>query len=266
VHAAAAVAETYPFADGVARMTQLATIELARGPAPALDDTWLRAVLERRMVRAEFDDGVKLPSELREAILAIAKRHDGLVLHLLTDSPTLFFLGKFQELADTTVFNRDAFALELGEWLIPNDSNAALGMRGREFGLDDAVTRHFHRGLLRQEPLLPDEIAGLAKAGNLGIRSASAVGVITVAEDGVPQRLAAGRAFEEIALALGRAGFVTSMHAGITEVDSAGLALRGRLRTHARPTVVFRIGVPLRPEEGRRPHSSRPTLMDVVVE
>jgi hypothetical protein len=55
------------------------------------------------------------------------------------------------------------------------------------------------------------------------------------------------------------------MHAGITEVDTASLALRGRLRTRRRPDVVFRVGRPLRPEDEARPHSSRPHLRDVLL-
>ncbi len=247
-------------------LAEVATLRFLKGDAPPLDPTWLLAMRRRKTVRAEYDEGVPLPPELAEELCRRASALDpGLTLHVVTDSPTRFFLGKFQELADSTVINRERFAREMGDWLLENDSAAWLGMRGREFGLDDETARRMHRGLQGLERLLPDETAGFAKAGSLGMRSSSAVAVITVNKDDLAHRLAAGRAFEEIALRLWLDGFCTAMHAGITEVEPPNLALRGRLRTTHRPTVVFRIGKPLHPLEGDRPHSSRPLLDAVLV-
>jgi hypothetical protein len=198
-----------------------------------------------------------MPGEL---VGVVTRIHSGLTLHLLTDAPTLLALGKFQELADSTVINREGFARELADWLLPNDSDAMLGMRGREFGLSDASAVRFREGLAGRGPLLPDETVAFAKAGNIGMRSSSAVAVISVARDDVEHRLAAGRAYEELALLLALEDFSVAMHAGITEVEAPNMALRGRLRTFQRPTVVFRIGRPLRKEDGERPHASRPAL------
>jgi hypothetical protein len=229
------------------------------------DPGWLAAMLKRASVRAEYDSQVKLPTHLIAALESTVSEYDGLRLHLLQDSASLLFLGKFQEAADTTVCNREAFARELGTWLLPNDSSASVGMRGREFGLSDDVARRMHLGLRRELPLQPDEVAGFARSSNIGMRSASAVAILTTTDDSVNQRLAAGRAFEKMALVLLRHDFHTAMHAGITEVEVPNLALRGRLRTTARPTVVFRIGRPLRPEDALRPHSSRPQLEDLLI-
>jgi hypothetical protein len=215
----------------------------------------------RRMVRAEYDGRQSLDPALADSLRRAATQlHPGLTLHLLTDAPTRIALGKFQEAADATVINRQRFARELGDWLLPNDSAAPVGMRGREFGLSDDAARHFHRGLRGEERLLPDETAGFAKAGNLGMRTATAVAVLTAERDDLPHRLAAGRAFQAIALRLSGAGWAVAMHAGITEVEAPNLALRGRLRTLHRPLVVFRLGVPANAEDGNRPHSSRPPL------
>jgi hypothetical protein len=217
------------------------------------------------MVRAEFDERVKLePSLAQELVSLTASVHAGLALHLISDAPTLLALGKFQELADSTVINRTAFARELAEWLVDNESDRALGMRGREFGLSDEAARRFHNGLAGTGPLLPDETVAFAKAGNIGMRSSSAVAVVTAARDDVEHRLAAGRAFEAMALRLTLGGFSVAMHAGITEVEAPNMALRGLLRTFQRPLVVFRVGRPLRSADGERPHSSRPRLADIL--
>jgi hypothetical protein len=245
----------------------VATLRLERAASPSSnrEPDWVHAMLARKMVRAEFDERVKLDQTLAAELVAIVRQtHPGLTLHLLTDSPTLLALGKFQELADSTVINRVAFARELSDWLLDNDSDGAVGMRGREFGLANDAARRFREGLAGRGPLLPDETVAFAKSGNLGMRSASAVGVITAQRDDVEHRLAAGRAFEELALRLTLAGMSVAMHAGITEVEAPNRALGGRLRTFHRPTVVFRLGRPLRAVDALRPHSSRPRLSDVT--
>jgi hypothetical protein len=241
------------------------TIDAGDSAATPRSVEWVRAMLARKMVRAEFDERVKLDTALESEIISIANHaHPGLSLHVISDAPTLLALGKFQELADSTVVNRPLFARELAEWLVENDSDRPVGMRGREFGLSDDAARRFRDGLAGRGPLLPDEIVAFAKAGNVGMRSSSAVMVITAARDDLEHRLAAGRAFEEMALRLVLGGFSVAMHAGITEVDAPNLALRGRLRTFHRPTVVFRAGKPLRAVDGQRPKSSRPLLSDVL--
>jgi hypothetical protein len=246
------------------RYTHVANVRFRPGGAP-LGDAWVRAMLTRKVVRAEFDQQIKLDPDLPAALSAIVTRHPGLELHLITDAPTLLFLGKFQELGDATVVNRDRFAIELGHWLIEDHASDHVGMRGAEFGLSPEATRRMRLGLLRQGELLADETAAFAKVGNIGMRSSSAVAVITVDDDAPAQRIAAGRAYEEIALLLEQRGLRNAMHAAITEVDGPNLALRGRLRTRRRPTVVFRMGRPLRAEDGRRPHSSRPHLRDLLL-
>jgi hypothetical protein len=246
------------------RTEPVARVRFRAGGAPR-GEAALRAMLTRKVVRAEFDDGVRLPEDLPASLAAIVARHAGLELHLVCDPASLLFLGKFQELADTTVVNRDRFALELGAWMLEDDASATVGMRGREFGMSPEATRRMRQGLLRLAPLLPDEIAGFAKVGNVGMRSSSAVAVVTVEDDGTAMRVAAGRAYEEMAILLEERGFRTAMHAGITEVDAPNFALRGRLRTRRRPEVVFRIGRVLRAEDGTRAHSSRPHLRDVLV-
>ena len=249
-----------------AAIVPVATLGFTPGAGTRVRDVAVvRAMLSRKMVRAEFDERVKLdPAIVAELASLTRSIHAGLTLHVLTDAPTLLALGKFQELADSTVINRTTFARELAEWLLANDSDAFVGMRGREFGLDDASTRRFRDGLAGVGPLLPDETAAFAKAGNIGMRSSSAVLVVTTARDDLEHRLVAGYAFEAMALRLTLAGMSVAMRAGITEVDAPNMALRGRLRTLHRPTVVFRTGKPLRAPDGVREHSARPRLADVA--
>lgn len=247
-------------------------IEIARvrfsqrtSAADAGEPDWVGACIGRKIIRAEYDERLALESEVLLELERIGTEFPGIGVHVIRDTPTLLFLAKFQELADTTVLNRDQYALELGEWLIEDHDDSSRGMRGAEFGLSPEMTRRFHQGLLRQIELLPDEIAGFAKASNTAIRSSSAIVVLTVESDTLARRLDAGRLYEELALRLWLRGWCTAMHAGITEVDAPNLALRGRLRTRWRPTVLFRIGRPLRESDWHRPHASRPLLSKLML-
>jgi len=243
----------------------LATVHFSSAdPSSAPPTEWRELMRRRKMVRAEYDRA-PLPDALVEELDAATAAHEGLGLHLITDGPTKLFLGKFQELADATVINREGFARELGHWLLANDDPSDRGMRGWEFGLALEPARRFHLGLKGELSLLPDETAGFAKAGNIGMRSASAVGVLTAAADDAEHWLTAGRVYQRIALVLLREGFVAAMHAGITEVTAPNMALRGRLRTRSRPVVVFRTGRPVHPADGQRPHASRPPLASVLL-
>lgn len=257
--------ELGPAASGEPELVPLATLRVSGAPNPTGPRDWLGLMRRRKMVRAKYDESVELPKSLADELSSTVAAHDGLRLHLISDAPSLLFLGKFQELADSTVINRAGFARELGEWLLENDSAAFLGMRGQEFGLSDEAARRFHLGLRGELELLPDEAAGFAKASNLGMRSASAVGVITVESDDLAHRLAAGRAFQEVALSLLRHDFVVAMHAGITEVEAPNMALRGRLRTRWRPNVVFRTGRVREARDGAYPHASRLRLESVLL-
>lgn len=258
--------EVLPIAHGGARYTELARLSFERTASERFDARWLNAMIARKSVRADFDPQVAISDELAQEMKFLIAKYPHTRMNLLTDAVSLVALGKFQELADTTVYNRERFARELGQWLLENDDESSLGMRGSEFGLSDESARRFHRGLRGEAQLLPDEVAGLAKSANKALRSASAVVVLTVDEDSTCTRLEVGRAFGELGLLLQMHGFVTAMHAAITEVEAPNLAMRGRLRTRWRPSVIFRAGTPARVEDGLRPHSSRPPVTELILD
>lgn len=247
------------------RSVNVATLTLS-DPVEPLPASVLESMLARKVVRAEFDERVSVEADLAAQVVRVASALDPrIAVHWIGDAAGRAFIGKYQEVGDATVLNRPSFARELGEWLLPNDSDATVGMRGREFGLSDEAARRLSAGLVGRERLLPDELAGFAKAGTVLMRSASAIVVLGVSEDEVTQWVAAGRIYQRMALLLGEHGYRTALHAALVELEAPNQALRGRLRTAARPTVVFRVGKPLRPEDDQRPHSARPPLASLVV-
>jgi len=251
---------TGPLSNSERRHVPLMMLRFREGTKLANPIDWIDLMRRRKMVRAEYDQSFQLNNSLAEQLQKVVGGRKGLQLHIITDPSALIALGKLQELADNTVINRVSFARELGDWLLENDDQSTIGMRGREFGLSDDAARRFHRGFKGEIPLFPDETAALAKTGNIGIRTSSAVGIVTVAQDDLEHRLAAGWAFEEVSLRLLCEQFVVSVHAGTIEVEASNLALKGHLRTRNRPVMLFRIGKPRRQEDGLRPHSSRPRL------
>jgi hypothetical protein len=254
------LSQTGPWSNSERRHVPLMMLRFRKAAPPANSIDWIGLMRRRKMVRAEYDGSIQLSNALVEQLQKVVAERKGVELYLITDPSALIALGKLQELADNTVINRVGFARELGDWLLENNDLSTIGMRGREFGLSDEAAQRFHRGFKGQISLFPDETAALAKIGNIGIRTSSAVGVITVAQDDLEHRLAAGWAFEEVCLRLLCEEFVVSVHAGTIEVEASNLALKGRLQTRNRPVMFFRIGKPRRPEDGQRPHSSRPRL------
>ncbi|MEO8182477.1 MAG: hypothetical protein ABI895_26875 [Deltaproteobacteria bacterium] len=260
-----AASRVLPHRPQEARYTRVARVRFQRGTALE-PEAVLLAMIERRSVRADYNAAVALPAALMAALNDLMRsQYPELEFHLVHDPRTLGFLADLQELADSTALSREEFTTELGNWLIENDSDSPLGMRGREHGLSDELTQSVQARLLSEIRLRPEEVSGLARGANIGIRSSSAVGIIVAPRDDLQHRVLAGRAFEDLVLTLHQRGFVTAMHAAITELESPNLALQAQLGTLGRPVVVFRMGQPLEPRDARRPHSARPSVSDVTL-
>ena len=243
-------------------------VRLARiGFEPGGEDApgWVETMLLRKVVRAEYD-GQPLDPSLAQRLRSVAGYRHGLALHLVSDEPTLCRLGRLDVAAESILFPRAGYAAEMGEWLLPNDHPSPLGIRGRELGLSDEAALRLHLGLAQHGPHRNALVSPLLTASDAMMRSASAIGILTVPRDDLARRIAAGRAYEEIALLLTREGYATSIHCAMTDLAAPRLALKSRLDTSERPALIFRIGHPLRAEDGRRPHSARPPLEHVLLD
>lgn len=257
-----------PFRNGEERYTHIAKVHfLPSNDKHHVESKWLQAMLKRKVIRAEFDSTKKLPDDIIQHLTETVKTdYSYISFHLITDKFRIHSLGKFEELAMRTVVENEKFALELGEWLLPNNETIPHGMRGREFGFDDAYAQRIHKGLLQEERLLPDEIAAFGTGGKIMMNSSPAIGVITVQQDIPSQQIEAGKFFEYTSLLLQQHQFAIAVHAGITEVDYVNRMFAVALRTRERPTVVFRIGKPLHEEDWERPHSARPLLEEILLD
>ncbi len=255
-----------PFEEKGKRYARIAKLTLKKG-SRTLEKKWIAAIINRKVVRSEYDERKKPSEIIKKQLQQLSKKlFRSLSLRIITDKAEIYKLGKFEEMATRSVFENDRFALELGSLLLPNkNKNSVIGMRGQEFGFDDQFSERIHKGLLHEIRLLPDEIAALATGGKIAMKSSPAIGIISVSEDSIEQRIYAGALYEYIALLLSMNGFFTAFHAGIVEVDRVNRMLSVFLKTVERPTVVFRIGKPLNSKDLNRPHSARPQIEEVLL-
>ncbi|MBI4066983.1 hypothetical protein HY407_01265 [Candidatus Gottesmanbacteria bacterium] len=260
-----------PYQPDQKRYTHFVRVSFSKGILPSPKDiSFLYAMKERKVIRAEWDENIKL-SDLMvlEMKRLISKRYIGVHLSIITDFQTKQLMAVFQEQSMGTVMNNNDFALELGKWLLPNNSKSTVGIRGSDFGLSYKSGVRFHKGLLRKQRLQPIEIQNFAKGEKDIVRSASGIGVISVEHDTPELRVAAGEGFEDIALYLHLRGYFTSIHAATTEVDIGTALIKARLMVYnrkdeGRPTVVFVIGQPKIAQDKLRSHSSRPMIEDII--
>lgn len=227
----------------------------------------LRALRDRKVIRAEFDAAERLPSAVAREMTEVAGRDEGVRLHVFDDERQKFSWAKLDELAMKHKLEDRAFRQELGRSLLPNDDRAsARGMRGHEFGIDDRLAIVLPAQLRGHEAMAGDLLAFMARASRTGLTSSSAVCVISCMQLTPLAVIAAGRAYQRCALVAFRHGFAHAVHTAVCEVSHARAMSKALLLQGASPAVIFRVGRPLHASDWERPHSSRPLLDHVLLE
>lgn len=219
----------------------------------------LKAIKERRVNRGEYRSDKRIPEEVNEVLKKIAKER-GVDLNFITDAPTRFSIAQIQYMADKFVVALNSFREELGEFLLPNDTQSGKGMPGSTFGMQDSLALEVHEKLKRKGQFDPDLAHGIAQGDYDGICSAQLLGIISIDKDDPAGWISAGRTFQKIALTAEMNNLAVAVHAAIVEVSVFNSALRLRLgNLRSRPTVIFRMGYPTR----RYPHSPRLNIGEV---
>jgi hypothetical protein len=244
------------------------TLELSRAGdfAQEPDFRALEALIERQVVRAEYDRALTLPAELAAALEAAVAAVAGVSLLVFQTSAQKFAWAKLDEMATKHELEQAPFRAELGAWLLSNrDVTSTRGMRGHEFGLDDAMTSKLRAELSGDVPLETDQLANLARASRIGIVSSSALGVLSTRDDAADGAMLVGRAFQRAAVTLVQHGFSCALHTAICQVPYVRAMAQASLTRGARPKLLFRMGKPLSVEHARRPRSSRPPLEELLL-
>lgn len=212
----------------------------------------LDAIKSRRMNRSKFNPLQNIPKELVDRIKTVVE-HEGLVLNVITDTPTKFALAEIQYSADRSVIAINNFRKELGDFFLPNDTNQGIGMPGNTFGLSDEMAKYAHQEFGGSGPFDPDLAFGMAISGRDGLKSSPLIGIISVPEDSPLWWIKTGMVFGELALEAEISGLSVAVHAAMVEVEMFNRLLKIRLKQNHRPTVIFRMGY----TSEQRPHSPR---------
>ncbi len=222
------------------------------------DRELLNTMKARSMNRNEYDPTKPVPSAVIDWITGTAQSM-GLEAQVITDMPTILAISDFQYMADSTVVMKTRFRNELSKFFLVNDSPEGRGMPGTTFSLNDATAFSLKQELGKIGPVNPGKMAGFARSSRNGIRSSSALFVVSAPEDTPRWWLAAGMAFEKAILFAQSNGLSVAVHAGIIEVGLANQMLRLRLKSSGRPTMLFRMGY----AKEKMPHAPRLSVDEV---
>lgn len=232
----------------------LATVKLSRSGKAQLteqDLVTLGAIRDRRMNRSKYLSQ-PIPEDFVRGLQENAAACEVNCV-ALTDRSTRLAISELQYMADRAVIAFPAFRHELQRFFLRNDSNAPRGMPGATFGLSDEMTAEIVRDLGTPGLFNADWSNGFASAGRDGIRSAPLIAVVTSERDSTPAWLRVGAFFQRTAVQAQSRGLSVAVHAALIESMGLNALLRARLRTLARPILVFRVGF----ASQVRPHAPR---------
>jgi hypothetical protein len=225
----------------------------------------LASMVQRRTMRTEFDSTVRIPPELRADLEQAASEGPLVRLSIFESNADKFAWGKLDELATKHKLEERQFRHELGRWILPNDdAHSARGMRGREFGLEDRLSRDLPAQLRDERPIAADQLTFMSRAGRVGLCSASAVCVLSCPGTGVADAVDVGRVFQRCWLRATMRGFYAAVHTAICHVPHTRAMSSATILKSCQPDVIFRIGKPLNAADAQRAHSSRPRLQDLL--
>ena len=247
------------------RYVPLARLQCIISQQNALPSDLYKAIITRKVMRAEFDPQHPIP---KDVIKKLEHAADGrkTKLHIITDAVRRLCIAEFQGQADGFVINSPKFSCELGDWLLPNSTDSSLGMPGAGFGLKSAEALRIHNGLLGKAPLEPEDGLKFALGGKIGMEKSPMICCITIPKDDPLHWIEAGRSFERMFLTLESCGLSVAVHAGIVEVPLVSRIFGATLGTIRRPAVLFRTGYVKDVENKKRPHTPRLPLEKIILQ
>lgn len=242
----------------------IANIVIDESNETTKQNSFIKHIFNRKVIRAEYDQSIPLGGGLTDQLLKIIPDEE-IKLHLVTDHIRKQTIAEFQGQADNFVINSKKFSKELGEWLLPNNTNSGVGMPGNTFGLSNKQAQRIHEALMGISSLEPEDGLKFATAGKLGMEKASGIGFLTTKKDEPIFWVKAGEIFEEIFLTCNANGYQIAVHAGIAEVPLVNKMFAATLGTMRKIMLVFRIGKPKRPDDLNWPHSPREKIEKMIV-
>ncbi len=163
------------------------------------------------------------------------------------------------------MINSKKFSRELGEWLLPNDTDSPVGMPGAGFGLQDAQATRLHEALLGKRDMEPEDGLRFSLAGKHGMEKSPCIAFLTVEKDDPAHWLETGKTMETMFLTFAAAGIQTAVHAGVVEVALINRMFAASLGTTRRISALFRAGYIKNKKDLERPHAPRLPVSNIIL-
>ena len=246
------------------KIINIANIIFTPTPSEQAEESLYQAMFKRKAIRTEYNLDEKLPESFIKDLEQICD-NTGTKLHSITDPVRRMSIAEFQGQADGFVINSKKFSKELGDWLLPNDTESFVGMPGSGFGLDQEQSIRLHEALLGKRPLEPEDGLRFSAGGKIGFEKSPYIGFITGEKDDIKHWLETGKAFEKIFLNLTAQGYALAVHAGVVEVALINKMFAMTLGTTKKILMLFRAGKIKKEEDNNRPHSPRLLIEDIII-
>ncbi|WP_284014114.1 Acg family FMN-binding oxidoreductase [Halobaculum litoreum] len=213
----------------------VARVEVGPGGNPHRDVALFDRITERYTDHRPFR-WTPVPTPVVERVRDEVADFD-VSLRLVREERPKRAIAELQAAADRAQMGSEAYRRELGRWI----GNGALGDSWPFARVGRAAVTHLNVG------------GREARRNAALIESAPAVAVLSTADDDRGSRVAAGRAFQRVALVASAAGLAVHPMSQILERPARRETLRGLLDLDARPQHLFRLGF----ADGSRRHTPR---------
>ena len=220
-------------------------------------------IFSRKSIRTQFQNGSHILDTVIDELLSEAAPEDSLKLYC--DQQDISRIAELQHQADSYVINDPAFSTELGNWLLPNETERLTGMPGFTFGLSDKEASRIHMGLLQVTSLNPSDTLKMGLAGKTGIEKSSLIGVIFQNEDSIESWVNSGQKLQRSLLILESHSIQCSIYAGIIEVPLLKRMLETTFESNKTACALFRAGFVQNENDLNIPQSPRQPVRDLVV-
>jgi hypothetical protein len=181
----------------------------------------ITSLTTRRINRAEYQKGKIVP----EKVIKKLDRLSNSMAKLRIYSKSILDFAQVQAFADGYVANDTAFSRELGDWLVPPDSRAGLGMPTDTFLMTANQGRDVINQLKGNIPYRANTVLSLVRNTEKGIESASFLAYITTKQNSPRHWLEAGKLVGLAANILEANGISMAIHAGLAEVAASRMFL-----------------------------------------
>lgn len=214
------------------------------------------AILTRRVNRSKCISEKTIPAHVMEEFCSVSNA--AVDIHFISETGAKNTIADLQEQADRFVLGNEAFRKELGDWLLPNNTESFIGMPGNTFGLRDEQSVKIS-DQLKEGKLDYDLASGVAVSDRERIRTCQFVCVVA-ADDTREGWVHVGRTWQRLALIAETHGISVAVSAALIEVVLLNRILKDTINAQKKPLLLSTFGY----ASEETPHSPRMSASEVL--